>query len=155
MKFTVIFTTKGRNTVRSSQFIDRLTGPYPVEYRTEEQEPQYIGLNILDRYRDDINDQNVTIEDIPDLLERREDPTIIEIDEELARKSGRFKHRTKFKCWIKQDVMEKFEKIENVSDDENEKLTIIVDKKHLIDAWEKVGFPEEWVSQTEKKNEKE
>ena len=151
MKFTVIFTTRSRTTtlpafnqieqlVRSQAFL--------VEYEREKQEPQDIGLSILERYRNDIKDQDVTIEDIPNLLEHREDPTIIEIDEELARKSGHFKHRTKFKCWMKQDIMVRFEKIETISSDKNEKMTVIVDEKRLIDEWEKAGFPEEWVTET-------
>ena len=159
MIFTVIFTTKSRTTFTPTQnVIDQLRKSLEVssfQYQTEEQEPQDIGLDILDRYRKDINDEDVTIEDLPDLIENRKDPTTIEINEDIARKSGHFEHRTRFKCWINPNIMVKFEKIENVSSDENEKMKIIVDEERLIDEWEKAGFPEEWVPQTKKKNEKE
>lgn len=105
-----------------------------------------VGLYILDLYRETTGDEQVSIDDIPPLVKNWRDDNYIavEIDEETARASGKFRQYDTFYCKVELDLMKTFEILDILDPDSEEcKLVISIDADKILEAWKTQEYPEE------------
>ena len=118
---------------------DKVTRILPERNRT--------GIHILDLYRKETGDDQVSINDIPSSIEgnwRDNKYVSVSINEKTARASGEFLEYDTFYCEASLDVMMEFETVEIVDKDtEKPKLIISIDKDEILKEWIKQGYPEE------------
>lgn len=105
------------------------------------------GIHILDLYRKETGDDQVSINDIPSSIAgnwRDNKYVSVSINEETARASGFFLEYDTFYCEASLDVIMVFETVEIVDKDtEDPKLLISIDKDEILKEWIKQGYPEE------------
>ena len=110
-------------------------------------ERRHIGIYILDLYRRETGDNQVSINDIPSSIAgnwRDNKYVSVRINEETARASGGFLEYDTFYCEASLDVMMEFETVEIVDKEtETPKLIISIDKDKILKEWIKQGYPEE------------
>ena len=105
------------------------------------------GIHILDLYRKETGDDQVSINDIPSSIAenwRDDEYFVVSIDEEIARSSGKFLEYDTFYCEASLDVMSEFETL-GIKDKGTEDTTLIIsiDKDEILKEWIKQGYPEE------------
>ena len=109
-------------------------------------ERRHIGIYILDLYRRETGDNQVSINDIPSSIAenwRDDEYFAVSIDEETARSSGRFLEYDTYYCQASLDVMMAFETVKIVDKDtEVPKLIVSIDKDKILGEWIKQGYPE-------------
>ena len=153
MEFKVIFSPHQEYLIErefidfNERFLKQLGGSVTSRKTRILPERRHIGIYILDLYRRETGDDQVSINDLPRSIAgnwRDNKYVSVSINEETARVSGGFLEYDTFYCEASLDVMMEFETVDIVDKDtEDPKLIISIDKDEILKEWIKQGYPEE------------
>lgn len=153
MEFRVIFSPhkEESTTIKPTDLFQSMLAEVPENSftRKERRLPKKgnVGIHILDLYRKKTGDDQVTLKDLPSVIAEswRDDGYFeVAIDEKTARSSGRFLESDTFYCFAEFYVMRKFEDVDIIDDNaEERKLILSIDKGKILSEWIKQKHPAE------------
>ena len=149
--FQVEFQVGNRYPILTTSVMSAIASIQEYEYSQEDvQHPQQnVGLSILAKYREHSGKSDLTIDELENLgfeydLWNTKKEIIAPISEEMARKSGKFNYRRKFKCWVSTSILQKLEEVSLPDvDGPNKTFKTTIDLDKLVEAWEDADFPED------------
>lgn len=109
------------------------------------------GLSELDSLRKYMERYNLEVESMREIVEEKECDVLVEVDEAYARKTGRFELSGNVRVEVPDgalnDFTERMVRFRAVGSEKNKVecwRERVVNKKHLLENWEKAGFPLIW-----------